>query len=141
MVALAVLIFIGSFVVKFTQGETAPAPETEQAIVPVAARVQVLNGCGIPGAASRFSQFMKKSAKPEFIVDVIDERNFDSFKQEKTLLIARKQQDPVEANRFAAKLGIATDRVSFKALEGDFYDIDYSVVLGADFEALMAGKK
>ncbi len=135
------LVFIGSFVVKFTQGETAPAKNSEQAIVPVNARIQVLNGCGVPGAASRFSQFLKKTARPEFIVDVIDERNFDSFKQEKSLLIVRKETKQAEAQRFAAKLGLPADRVSFKALEGDFYYIDYSIVLGADFEALMAGKK
>ena len=135
------LVFIGSFVVRITQGESAPADQTPQAIAPVAARVQVLNGCGIPGAASRFSQFLKKTARPEFVVDVIDERNFDSFAQAKTLVIARKQQPSAEVNRFAAKLGLAADRVSFKQLENDFYDLDYSIVVGTDFEAVMAGNK
>ncbi len=134
-------MFVGSFVVRITQGESAPADQTPQAIAPVAARVQVLNGCGISGAASRFAQFLKKTARPEFVIDVIDERNFDSYTQAKTLVIARKQQPPTEANRFAAKLGLAADRVSFKQLENDFFDLDYSIVVGTDFEAIMAGNK
>ena len=83
---------------------------------------------------------VKAAAGPDFVIDVLDEGNFESFQQEKTLLIARKAK-PDHAVRFAAKIGLAEDRVSFKELESNFYDIDYSLVVGADYEKLMAAKK
>lgn len=108
--------------------------------MPVSLRVQMLNGCGIAGAASTFSRHVKSAVSPDFIVDVIDEGNFESFQQEKTLLIARKAKHD-NAARFAAKIGLSPDRVSYKELESNFYDIDYSLVVGADYEKLMALKK
>jgi hypothetical protein len=140
VVSLAVLIFVGSFVVKIMQGESAPVPGTPEAIVPVSLRIQIMNGCGIPGAASSFSRHVKQASGPDFVVDVIDERNFESFQQEKTLLIARKANHETAA-RFAAKLGLTPDRISFKELESNFYDIDYSLVVGADYEKIMAARK
>lgn len=130
VVALSVLVFVGSFALRFTQGET--APPIEKQIVPVSARIQVLNGCGIAGVAGRFSKFLTESGKPDFVIDVIDEKNFESFKQEKTLLIARKE-GRAEAEKLAQKIGLPIDRVSFKVLEDNFLDIDYSLVVGADY--------
>ena len=134
------MAFVGSFVVNIMKGESAPAPGSVEAIVPVSLRVQMLNGCGIAGAASTFSRHIKTTAAPEFVVDVIDEGNFESFQQEKTLLIARKAKH-ADAVRFAAKIGLSPDRISFKELESNFYDIDYSLVVGADYEKLIALKK
>jgi len=122
------------------QGESAPVPGTPEAVVPVSVRIQMLNGCGIPGAASSFSKHVKLAAGPDFIVDVLDEGNFESFQQEKTLLIARKAKHD-HAAQFAAKIGLTPDRISFKELESNFYDLDYSLVVGADYEKLMAAKK
>lgn len=134
------LAFVGSFVINFMKGESAPIPGTPEAIVPISLRIQMLNGCGISGAASAFSRHVKAAAGPDFVIDVLDEGNFESFQQEKTLLIARKAKHD-HAARFAAKIGLAPDRVSFKELESNFYDIDYSLVVGADYEKLMAAKK
>ncbi|MBK7092744.1 MAG: LytR C-terminal domain-containing protein [bacterium] len=138
--SLGVLAFVGSFVINIMKGESAPAPDSAEAIVPMALRVQILNGCGIAGAASTFSRHVKTNAGPDFIVDVLDEGNFESFQQEKTLLIARKAKHD-HAARFAAKIGLSPDRISFKELESNFYDIDYSLVVGADYEKLIALKK
>jgi hypothetical protein len=137
--ALAVLVFIGSFALKFTQGETAPSTDKANtvAVAPVSVRLQVLNGCGVVGVAGRFSKLLTDSGKPDFIVDVIDERNFDTFKQEKTMLIARKDVR-AEAERLAAKIGMSIDRVSIKALEDNFLGIDYSLVIGADYDQYLS---
>ena len=67
--------------------------------------MQVLNGCGVPGIAGRFAKYLLDAGKPDFAIDVIDERNFGSFKQEKTMLIARRAGSPV-AERLAMKLGV-----------------------------------
>ncbi len=134
------LAFVGSFVVKIVQGESTTLPNTPEAIVPVSLRVQIMNGCGIAGAASSFSKHVKQAAAPEFIIDVLDERNFESFQQEKTLLIARKPNHEHAAG-FAAKIGLTADRISFKELESNFYDIDYSLVVGADYEKIIAARK
>lgn len=142
VVSLVVLIFIGSFALKFTQGESAPAPAkpttgSAQDVVPLSVRMQILNGCGQSGVAGRFGKYLIDAARPDFVVDVIDERNFSSFNQEKTLLISRKAGSPV-TERLAMRLGIPADQVTYKELEDNFLDIDYSIVVGADFEKYLS---
>jgi len=120
------------------QGETAPIPETEMR--PTNVKVEVLNGCGQEGAAADFAGYVKLSAKPEFIVDVVKEENFSSFDQKETLLIARKPELE-QAQQLARKLGIATERVTHREMDGNFLDVDYTVVVGSDFKQLMATAK
>ena len=131
------LLFIGSFALKFTQGETAPPPKEQ--IVPVAVRMQILNGCGVAGIAGKFKKYLGESARPEFIVDVVDERNFVSFKQEKTLLIARKQ-NLEQAGKLARKLGLSEEQVAAKPLDDNLFDVEYSLVIGADYDKYLSKK-
>lgn len=142
VISLTVLVFVGSVAVKFFQGESAPAvPEgrsqQEQALVPVSLRMQVLNGCGAAGVAGRFSKYLVDAGKPDFTIDVIDERNFNSFDQEKTMLISRRAGSPV-AERLAIKLGLPAEQVTYKELEDNFLDIDYSLVVGSDYEKYLS---
>jgi len=135
VVAFSILIFVASFAAKFLNGETAPLPKTKMR--PQNVKVEVLNGCGESGAAAEFAGYVKKTAEPEFIVDVVKEENFNSFDQKKTLLIARKPE-PEQAQSLARKLGLAEDRVTHREMEGNFLDVDYTVVVGSDFEQLMS---
>jgi hypothetical protein len=142
VISLAVLVFIASFALKYTQGESAPAaPQGQtspnQTPVSVSLRMQVLNGCGVPGVAGRFAKYLLDAGKPEFAIDVIDEKNFGSFKQEKTTLIARRAGSPV-AERLAMKLGLSPEQVTYKELEDNFLDIDYSLVVGSDYEKYLS---
>jgi len=135
-------VFIGSFALKYTQGESAPAaPQGQtpdgQSTVSVPLRLQVLNGCGMPGVAGRFAKYLVEAGKPDFAIDVIDERNFGSFKQEKTTLIARRLGSPV-AERLALKLGLSPEQVTYKELEDNFLDIDYSLVVGSDYDKYLS---
>ena len=100
--------------------------------------MQILNGCGQPGVAAKFAKFLTDAAKPDFMVDVIDERNFGSFDQAKTLLISRRAGSPI-AERLALKLGLQPEQVTYKELEDNFLGIDYSIVVGADFDKYLAG--
>lgn len=139
---MTVLVFVGSVAVKFFQGESAPAiPEgqksQEQVLAPVSLRMQVLNGCGKAGVAGRCTKFLLDAGKPDFTIDVIDERNFTSFDQEKTMLISRRAGSPV-AERLAIKLGLSPEQVTYKELEDNFLDIDYSLVVGSDYEKFLA---
>jgi hypothetical protein len=134
VVSISILVFVGSFAAKFLQGETAPITETEGR--PANVKVEVLNGCGLEGAAAEFTRFVKSNAKPEFIVDVVKEENFASFDQKKTLLIARKPELE-QARQLARKLGLAEDRVTHREMEGNFLDVDYTVVVGSDFKQLI----
>ncbi len=135
VVSLSILVFVGSFAAKFMQGETAPLPETEKR--PINVKVEILNGCGQSGAAAEFAKFAKLTARPEFIVDVVKEENFRSFDQEKTLLIARKPELE-QAQQLARKLGIAEERVTHREMDGNFLDVDYTMIVGSDYEMVMA---
>ncbi|TFH62180.1 MAG: LytR family transcriptional regulator [Candidatus Zixiibacteriota bacterium] len=139
VISLTVLVFIGSFALKYTQGESAPPGQTpqNQSSVSISLRMQVLNGCGAPGVAGRFAKYLLDAGKPDFAIDVIDERNFSSFKQEKTTLIARRAGSPV-AERLAMKLGLSPEQVTYKELEDNFLDIDYSLVVGSDYDRYLS---
>jgi hypothetical protein len=142
VISLTVLIFVGSLALRYTQGESAPSvpkgqTQSEQATMPVSLRMQVLNGCGVSGVAGRFAKYLIDAGKPDFTIDIIDEKNFGSFGQEKTTLIARRAGSPV-AERLAMRLGLPIDRVTYKELEDNFLDIDYSIVVGMDYDKYLS---
>ena len=49
-------------------------------------QIEILNGCGTPGIAAKFSQFLREKR-----VDVVRSENADHFEYEKTILIQRTE--------------------------------------------------
>ena len=127
LASLAVLAFVVSFALKFSLGEASPPPTP-----PAYLRVQVLNGCGIDGAASKFARLVKEKSSPRFVLDVYDVANHSSFKHPETQLIVR-DASAAEIEKVAELLGFPQSRVIQKKLDDNFLDINFTVLVGEDF--------
>ncbi len=91
-------------------------------------QVQVLNGCGIPGAASNLTDHLRKSG-----FDVVESGNFETFDIQDTFVIDRSG-NLENARRVARALGIPESKIIREVARG--YYIDATIVIGADFNQL-----
>jgi hypothetical protein len=91
-------------------------------------QLEVLNGCGVPGIATRFTAALRR-----YGFDVVESGNFDHFNMQETILISRNG-DMDNARRVAQALGIPEDRILLETSRE--YYLDATVVIGADYETL-----
>jgi nitrate reductase gamma subunit len=91
-------------------------------------QIQVLNGCGVSGVASRFTSKLRQSG-----FDVVESGNFETFDVQKTFVIDRSG-NLENAKRVAVALGISEDQIIREVAMG-FY-LDATVVIGFDFDQL-----
>lgn len=91
-------------------------------------QIQVLNGCGVSGVASRFTSKLRRSG-----FDVVESGNFETFNVQKTFVIDRSG-NLENARRVARALGIGDDQIIREVATG-FY-LDATVVIGFDYDLL-----
>jgi hypothetical protein len=126
----AVMIYGYSFAKKITYGADAEAQGPVMMV-----RVQVLNGCGVKGAAGDITESLLKANDPTYQFDVVDEGNFATFDVTETLVLDRGESREA-ARAIADRLGVDSDHVLSQPLSGNVLDIDVSILLGRDFTLL-----
>ena len=98
-------------------------------------QIEILNGCGTPGIAAKFSQFLREKR-----VDVVRSENGDHFEYEKTILIQRTEnvngmQHVAEALKFDIK---NPDQV-ITSVDPNL-DVDLTLIIGKDYNSISAIK-
>ena len=91
-------------------------------------QIEVLNGCGISGIATKFTNELRRNG-----FDVVDSGNFETFDVEESFVIDRSGNIE-NARRVARALGIPSSRI-IREVSPHFF-LDASVVIGADFDDL-----
>ncbi|MEA1882064.1 MAG: LytR C-terminal domain-containing protein [Candidatus Marinimicrobia bacterium] len=93
--------------------------------------VEILNGCGEPGLAAKFSEFLRTER-----VDVVRSENADHFEYEKTILIQRNEN--VEGMKHvAAALGFSIDNPLRVITSADpNLDVDLTLIIGKDYHSI-----
>lgn len=91
-------------------------------------QVDVRNGCGIPGLATRFTSVLRKNG-----FDVVESGNFDTFDIANSFVIDRSG-NMENARRVARALGIREDFI-IREISPDYF-LDATIVIGADYESL-----
>ncbi|MFU8861888.1 MAG: LytR C-terminal domain-containing protein [Cyclonatronaceae bacterium] len=91
-------------------------------------QIEVLNGCGVPGIATRFTNTLRNNG-----FDVVDSGNFESFDVRETIVIDRSGNLD-HAIRIARALGISEENI-IRETSPNFY-LDATVVIGSDYEKL-----
>lgn len=134
LVSVAVLAFVVSFALKFSLGEASPPPAP-----PSYLRIQVLNGCGIDGAAGKMAEFIKANSTPQFVLDVYDVSNHKSFEHSESQLLVR-EATAAETEAVAELLGFPESRVIQKKLDDNFLDINFTVLVGEDFATFLEAR-
>jgi hypothetical protein len=131
LTSVLVIAFVGSFAVKYSIGESSPEVRP-----PAYLRFQVLNGCGVGGAAAKFASWIRNKSTSEIVIDVIDESNFTTFDEEKTMLLVR-DATAAQVERVAELIGFTAEQIVHKELDDNFLDIDFTIVLGKDFSGFL----
>jgi hypothetical protein len=91
-------------------------------------QVDVLNGCGVAGAAAKISTRLRQRG-----FDVVEIRNYKSFDIRETLVIDRVG-NLHQALQVASALGVGRENV-IQEINFDYY-VDVTVVIGKDFQSL-----
>jgi hypothetical protein len=107
------------------QHET-PAPQKSEAQhkVPWIGKIQVLNGCGVDGAANDVAEFLRSKK-----FDVKSIGNAPTGNYQATLVVSRKKEQAV-ARQVADALG--TSAVFIMRTQDEMYDV--TVFVGSDFK-------
>ena len=90
--------------------------------------IEILNGCGEPGLAAKFSQLLRNNR-----VDVVRSENADHFEYEKTMLIQRNEN--VDGMKYvAAVLDFDINNPEKVMMSVDpNVDIDLTLIIGKDY--------
>src|SRR5258706_12684832 len=91
-------------------------------------QLDVLNGCGVKGAASKFTGYLRSRG-----FDVVEMKNYKVSTMAKTLVVDRVG-DVGAARRVADALGIS-DKNIVQQLNPDYF-VDVSIIIGADYSTL-----
>lgn len=91
-------------------------------------QIEILNGCGIKGPASKFRVFLLTHG-----FDVVDVRNYKSFDIKETLVIDRIG-NLSNANEVAKSLGVS-ERNVIQQINPDYF-VAVSVIIGKDYNQL-----
>lgn len=100
----------------------------DPALISEVIQLEVLNGCGVAGIATRYTDRLR-----EYGFDVVETGNYDHFDVSETFVISRNGQME-NAFRVANALGISREQV-LREQSPDFY-LDVTLIIGSDFETL-----
>jgi hypothetical protein len=122
-----VVIYAASFAIRITHGvsKTVEAPQ-------YTVRLQILNGCGVNGAAGKLARVLSNMVKLPLEVIVVDVDDFDAYHVEKTFLISHDNDtDPLKI--LADQLNLS-DEISIEEIPDNYRSITGTLVLGDDYK-------
>ena len=98
-------------------------------------QIEILNGCGTPGIAAKFSQFLREKR-----VDVVRSENADHFEYEKTILIQRTENvNGMQHVADALKFDIKNPDQVITSVDPNL-DVDLTLIIGKDYNSISAIK-
>jgi hypothetical protein len=131
---VVVVAFLSYSAVKKIKSNSNKAVSVESKTIPAAIiQLEVLNGCGVAGAAEKITDYLRKNR-----IDVVQMKNYVSFGIEKSLVIDRTGNRP-NAEKIADLLGI--DRKNIVQQISNDYFLDVSLVIGKDYNQLKSNSK
>jgi len=92
-------------------------------------QLDVLNGSGVNGMASKFTEHLRKAG-----FDVVESKNYKSSQVAQTLVVDRIG-NLAAARRVAEAIGVSANNI-IQQINPDYY-VDVSVIIGGDYRSLM----
>lgn len=129
-VFVIVLVYVVSMSIRVSQGVSRTLQTPEYVV-----RLQILNGCGVTGLASRLADGLSDYADNDLEIRVVDTDNFEISSVSRSFVISRFEGGAV-ANILAGKLGLPTDDISFQSLENNYRQVSVTLVIGEDWETI-----
>ncbi len=134
LLAIVVAFLSYSLVIKFKSSSSNKPVQVQNKSLPAAIiQIEVLNGCGVAGAADKITDFLRKNH-----VDVVQTGNYMSFEIDKSLVIDRTG-NKANADKIADLLGIEHKNI-IQQINEDYF-LDVSLVIGKDYNQLINNSK
>ncbi|OQX92885.1 MAG: hypothetical protein B6D58_00665 [candidate division Zixibacteria bacterium 4484_95] len=137
------IIFLSVFIVVFVLSMALTTSEVSVSKTsPGIIRLQLLNGCGVNGAAEQIAKALMES-QSTMLFDIIDKSNAKVYNFNKTLVIDRKGSDTESggfsgaASYVARLLNIGSDQLLIQKLSDNLLDIDVSIIIGSDYKLIL----
>lgn len=121
-------VLLISLIIRLINPRTQNERSDDSFLIQDVIQVEVLNGAGTPGLASRFTSRLRKAG-----FDVVDTGNFENFQVKESYIISRID-DRENARRIAQALNISEENIIVMA-SSDFF-LDATIVVGADWKSL-----
>lgn len=102
--------------------------ELESHLISNVVQVEVLNGCGVAGIASSFTNHLRNHG-----FDVVASGNYESFDLQESIVVFRGG-DQKHARQLAEVLGIDEKNILHETSPG--YYLDATVIIGNDYQTL-----
>lgn len=129
---VVILVYVVMFTVKVADGVSRSVGTPSRTV-----RLQVLNGCGVPGLATDYTGKLDGFADADMEIRVVDTGNFDLRLVKKSFVISRLS-DESSARALAQKLGLSSEEVIYQPLEHNLQSVSATLVLGQDYPAVRA---
>jgi hypothetical protein len=120
---LLLAMFLGMQRSKSGDASAVSIEKKQAAIIPSVGSIQVLNGCGVPGAANKVADFLQAKG-----FDVKNKGNAPTSNYPYTIVISRKKDGTI-ARQVAQAL--ATDKITLMRTSDESFDA--TVFVGSDF--------
>jgi hypothetical protein len=123
------LLVVGYFAYAIISRKPSQGSEGQEHVAPLKIiQLDVLNGCGGKGAASRFTSYLRAAG-----FDVVEMKNYKVSSVPRTLVVDRVG-NLAAARRVASSLGVSENNV-VQQLNPDYF-VDVSVIIGGDYSTL-----
>ena len=129
-----VIIYGASFAIRITHGFSRTIDIPKYGV-----RLQILNGCGIDGAAARIAKVIPGMIEQPLDLSIIEMSDFSSYHIEKSFLISREKETKA-TKILAEQLCIESENILYEPLENNYKSITSTLVLGEDFETILERK-
>ena len=127
---IAVIVYMGfSIFMKLKDGDQDIPVQKVKSHAAKIIQVEILNGCGEPGVADRFRDYLRQDG-----FDVVNVGNYVEFTVDETMVIDRIGNLD-NAKKVAEDIGI-NPKKAFPQLNSDYF-VDVTVVIGRDYAKLL----
>ncbi len=130
-ILIGVLVLIVGYLAYSLVERTVVRPPVEVARDPgggAIIQIDVLNGCGVPGAATSVRDYLRARG-----YDVVELGNYKSFDVDESLVVDRTGESQA-AEKVAYALGLSRARI-VRQINPDYF-VDVSVVIGKDYKTM-----
>ena len=130
-VFVIIIVYGASFALKITNGVSKTVD------VPVYnIRLQILNGCGLHGAADKAAKMLPNLVHLPLEINVVEVYDFKAYGVKKSFIISR-DQDLTNARALAEQLGLDADHIVFEPIDNNYRSVSVTLVLGEDYESAL----
>ncbi|TNE68621.1 LytR family transcriptional regulator [bacterium] len=102
--------------------------DSDESMISSIIQVEVLNGCGVPGLATTFTNKLRENG-----FDVVESGNADTFDIKETLVVDRSGNLD-NAKKVAKALGVS-DKNVIQELASTYF-LDATIIIGSDYKQL-----